>query len=174
MILALEDAAETRVYLAGDPAQSEDVNGHLVLEKPLHERKQVVHNGVGWINVKTRDLGNGRCQIEGWHYRTFDTYIDALDYAILGTELTEYEGTAVLLLPQGSGIYRVRKMADATVMPQIEKPIGVTVKVNWIVQGAYPTNEGTEVIAGDTLGDPGTGDTVGDPDTGDIAGDPTV
>lgn len=166
MFLALEDAESVRTYLAGNPAESEAVNGHLYVERTLHERKQVVHQGVSWANVITRDLGNGRFELQGWHWRTFDTYAAAMTYAVLGAELTSYEGTAVLLIPTTGSTYEVLKIADATVLPMIEKPVGKAVKVAWTVQGAYPTDEGTETIAtGDLLGTD-TGDTFVT-DTGD-------
>lgn len=174
MILALQVDESTRVYLAGDPAQSEAVNGHLRLESSKHERRQVVHQGVSWENVKTKDLGNGRYEFQGWHWRTFDDYASAMQYAVLGADLDLYEGTVLLLIPTTGSTYQLIQIASAVLLPLVAEVSGVAVKIAWTIQGAWPTNAGTEVIGGDTLGDPGTGDTVGDPDTGDIAGDPTV
>ena len=162
MILALEDALGARTYLAGDPAVSEAVNGHLVMETSKHDRKQVVHEGVGWENVRVKDIGNGRYELNGWQWRTFATYHEATLFALSGMNLDLYDGTAVFLMPTGTaGVYETAKSENAGVLPMITQVVGVAVKVSWTVIGAYPYGAGTETIAARTTED-GTARTTED------------
>lgn len=135
-IIAIQSPADVRYYIAGHPTEGASY-GYPSPGGIKTERAQVKFTGALWPEVQWEDFEQVGTEISGTTVRTFATDAEATAFEVMWTGVV-WAGTAIVLYPQGGGIFSKWTAAKAVLMLTINARSGRALTIGYTLRaGPY-------------------------------------